>query len=282
MCTTRDHSSIKILNLHPKRESRIWTIPAIHGNLERLTALHDYIYEHFQLGDRLVYQGNYIGYSQSAAVCIDEILTFRRMILSIPGVIPFDITYLRGTQEEIWKGLFQLPFDLFPMDHLLWMLGNGLQGSLSSYGFCQHDALDACRQGTVALTRFVNSIRDTLRNHAGHELFYQSLKRAACTAFSSETQLCSETPLLFVHAGLDWEKTLSEQGDAFWQGSDNFESMSNPYQPFDKVIRGFDPYHRGADFNPIKATTDNGCGFGGNLISAAFMPNGEIAQILEA
>ncbi len=276
MCKTHTSSAIKILESTHHNDGRIWSVPAVHGDLGRLVQLHDHIYEHFKLGDQLVYHGNYIGYGERSAECIDEILTFRRMILSIRGVIPRDITFLRGTQEELWKRMLQLSFDPKPADTLLWMLGHGVGASLKSYGFCPHDALEACQYGTIGLTRWTSRIRETVRNRPGHEIFFTKLKRAAHSTFESGT------PLLFVHAGLNSSKPLEEQGDAFWWGSSEFESMEAAYGPFHKVVRGFDPLHKGADFNGIKATTDNGCGFGGSLISAAFMADGSIFDIIEA
>lgn len=63
--------------------------------------MHDAIYDAIRPGDRLVYLGNYTGYSTGAAACVDEILTFRRMI-SIEGMMCSDIVYLKGQQEEMW------------------------------------------------------------------------------------------------------------------------------------------------------------------------------------
>ena len=39
----------------------VWAIGAVHGEVDRLAALHDFILPRFQLGDRLVYLGNTIG-----------------------------------------------------------------------------------------------------------------------------------------------------------------------------------------------------------------------------
>ncbi|MGH1399035.1 MAG: hypothetical protein ACRBCT_07465, partial [Alphaproteobacteria bacterium] len=138
-------------------------MPAVHGQLDRLSALHDGILEKFNAGDRLVYLGNYTGYGNDAAACIDEILTFRRMIMSIRGVQASDIVYLRGMQEEMWQKLLQLQFAPNPSDVLLWMLGNGMAPTLSSYGICPHDGIEACRQGTMPLTKWTHAVRARIR-----------------------------------------------------------------------------------------------------------------------
>ncbi|MCK6418918.1 MAG: hypothetical protein L6Q57_08315, partial [Alphaproteobacteria bacterium] len=65
---------------------RIWAIPALHGDVRRLTRLHDLIFKKFRFGDCLVYHGNYTGYSRDSLACVEEIITFRRLILSLPAV----------------------------------------------------------------------------------------------------------------------------------------------------------------------------------------------------
>ena len=40
---------------------RVWAIAAIHGEAERLRALHNEVGARFKTGDRLVYLGNYLG-----------------------------------------------------------------------------------------------------------------------------------------------------------------------------------------------------------------------------
>lgn len=257
------------------RPEKVWSIPAIHGELDRLTALHDNILAHFKPGDRLVYLGNYTGYGPQSAACIDEILTFRRMIMSISGVKASDLVYLRGMQEEMWQKLLQLQFAPNASDVLLWMLGNGMSPTLASYNICPHDGIEACRRGIMDLTKWTHSIRHKIRAHAGHEIFMNQLQRAA---YSDEA---SENPLLFVHAGINAQKPLTDQGDALWWDGQSFDTIHAAYRPFHKVVRGYDPAHRGMMMNCVTATIDDACGFGGDLICAGFDQSGEAATILE-
>ena len=258
---------------HP---DRVWSVPAIHGDLSKLTVIHDYILERFQCGDRVVYHGNYTGYGEDAVACVDEILTFRRLLLSVRGVKCEDLVYLRGQQEEIWEKLIQLQFAPDSTNVLLWMLGNGLSPTLYSYKLSPHDGIEACRAGVIALTKWTQKVRDALRAFPGHEIFHTQLKRAALTAQNAEY------PMLFVHAGLDPCKPLQSQGDCFWWPRTPFENITAPYLPFQKVIRGYDPQHGGLRLNCITATLDAGCGFGGALATAAFMRSGEITDVVEA
>lgn len=255
---------------------RIWAVPALHGDIEKLISLHDRILEEFKVTDKLVYLGNYTGYNTNSVACIDEILTFRRLLLSLPGMRCSDIIYLRGTQEEMWQKLLQLPFAPDPTNILLWMLGNGLSATLTSYGICYHDGIEACRAGVMAITKWVNSIRQTVRKHAGHETFSNALVRAA------HTQENGQYPILFVNAGLNAERPLDHQGDNFWWASSNFENIERPYLPFQKVVRGYDPRHKGVHLNCVTATIDGGCGFGGQLVAALFEKNEQTCRMIEA
>lgn len=254
----------------------IWCIPAIHADLNSLISVHDQIFSKFKVGDRLIYMGNYTGYGAQAAECIDEILTFRRLLLSLPGMRCSDIVYLRGQQEEILHKLYQLPFARGATDVFLWMLDNGLGATLDSYGLCRHDGLEACRGGSVKLTKWIGHLRAAIRKYPGHETFGTHLIKA------SHTDIQKEVPLLFVSAGLDSSLPLEAQSDQFWWSASQFEKIDNPYLPFQKVVRGYDPAHKGMSIGETTATLDDGCGFGGPLISASFDGNGQISEILEA
>lgn len=273
MCKHNQHSDSFVDIGSP---SKIWTVPAIHAQLDQLTRLHDCILEHIQPGERIVYHGNYTGYGEHSAACISELLTFRRMVLALPGMVPSDIIYLRGQQELIWEKLLQLPFASDPTNVLLWMLGHGLSNTLYDYGISPHDGIDACKSGIMGLTKWTNIIRKALRAQPGHEIFMNQLKRAA---YMDQDALY---PMLFVHAGLNPVYGLHEQGDHIWWASDEFKSIHTAYKPFEKVVRGFDPDHSGCHFTCSTATVDDGCGFGGKLISAGFEQDGSTALILEA
>lgn len=256
--------------------ARIWAISAIHAETERLMNVHDALYERLRPGDRLVYLGNYMGHGRDTVGTIDEILTFRRLALARPGAIPQDFIYLRGAQEELWEKLLQLHFAPHPANVLRWMLDNGLNATLCSYGISPHEGLAAANEGVMALTRWTTRIRELTRRRPGHEIFTMQLRRAAYTDQSTEY------PLLFVHAGLRPEKPLAEQGDSFWWAGSKFSSLVLPYEPFKKVIRGFDPAHGGLHINCVTATIDGGCGFDGNLVCAGFDANGNIFDMIEA
>ena len=253
---------------------RIFAISAIHGDISRLQPLHDKIFGHISAGDRIVYTGNYIGYGDHSVEVLDEILTFRRAVLAKPAIIPSDLVYLRGSQEEMWQKLLQMQFAPNPLKTYMWMLGNGLSSTLQSYGFCQHEGLQACQQGMVGLMQWTSKLRSAFKARPGHDVFATHLVRAAYMPQSSDY------PMLFVNAGIDVEKPLEEQGDNFWWSHSKFNEISEPYKPFQKIIRGYDPTHKGVEYNCTKATIDGGCGFGGQLVCAVFNNGGTVLDTL--
>jgi serine/threonine protein phosphatase 1 len=107
----------------------------------------------------------------------------------------------------------------------------------------------------------------------GHAALISALRRAAYT---------ENHALLFVHAGLDPGRPLERQADALWWGGPGFAELAYPYDGFRRVVRGFDPQHRGVEVQPYTTTLDAGCGFGGPLVAACFDPQGEILDSVEA
>ena len=70
---------------HLGRPRRVWAVAACQGAVERLGRLHLAIAERFQLGDRLVYLGNYLGGGDPVGT-IDHLLAFRTHLLARPGM----------------------------------------------------------------------------------------------------------------------------------------------------------------------------------------------------
>lgn len=254
---------------------RIWAISAMHAEARRLMTLHDLLYPMIRPGDRLVYLGNYTGYGNDPVGTINEILTFRRMVMALPGMMVNDISYLRGSQEEMWQKLLQIQFAPNPAEVLNWMYGNGLSQTLEAYNIDPRQGQIAAAEGVMSLTKWTAKIRDALRRHPGHDIFSTHHRRAAYT--SEQT----EYPMLFVHTGLNPERPLHDQGDSFWWGGKQFDGINIPYNPFQKVVRGYDAERRGVHLNCVTATLDGGCGFGGTLVCAGFTPLGDIFELIE-
>ncbi len=255
---------------------KIWAVSSIHGDVERLTQIHNAIFERFSAGDRLIYLGNYTGFGLHSRETINEILTFRRLLLAQSGMRTEDIIYLRGAQEEMWSNLLQLQFNPNPTDTLLWMMGNGMGNTMKSYNICPHEGIIATREGLPSITKWTAKIRETLRQNDGHDYFMTQCRRAAFTDYDERF------PILFVNAGLDPAQPLEAQEGNLWWSGESFDKITKQYAPFEKVVRGFDPAHKGVHLNCVTATLDGGCGFGGTLVCAGMDAQGNVFELMEA
>ena len=253
--------------------TRIWAIPAIHGEVGALSALHGALDSEFAVGDQLVYLGNYTGHGQAARETIEELLLFRRALLARPGMEPEHIVYLRGAQEEMWQKLSQVQFAPNPREVLKWMEGEGLGPTIAAYGGRMEEAHGSARDGILALTRWTVRISANFRAPDGHAQLMAALRHAAYVEDSS---------LLFVHAGLDTQRPLSAQSDSFWWGGANFAALEAPYEEYRRIVRGYDRRHAGFQETPHTITLDAGCGFGGPLIAGCFGPSGAFEGTLAA
>ncbi|MEO5337624.1 MAG: hypothetical protein H7841_12125 [Magnetospirillum sp. WYHS-4] len=257
--------------LRPGR--RVWAIAAVHGEAERLAALHAHLAGRIEPGESLVYLGNYLGHGAKVQETLDEILLFRRELLARPGAHVCDLAYLRGCQEEMWQKLQQVQFSVGPRQVIDWMLGQGVAATIAAYGGKPDDGLRAAGQGATFLTKWTSALRDGMRARPGHGELMSALKHAAFTR---------DGRLLFVSAGLDPARPLSQQADSFWWGGPDFDRIAEPYSDYRLVVRGFDPRKGGARVGPHTATLDQGCGFGGPLSAVCFSPEGEPVEFIDA
>ncbi len=251
---------------------RIWTVAAVHGEVERLAAVHDRLLAQMQPGDRVVYLGNYYGRGPAVGAAVDELLTFRRRVMAMLGNDGEAVVHLRGGQEEMWQKLLQLQFAPNPVQVLEWMLAQGVGATIAAYGGDPRDGFSAAREGILALTRWTGSLRQAMRAHDGHTALMSVLRHAAYT---------EDGRLLFVHAGVDPARPLSAQSDSFWWGSAGFAGITEPYAGFAMVVRGYDARHGGLAATEFTTTIDGGCGFGGPLVAACFDPDGAMVQAIE-
>lgn len=251
---------------------RIWAIAAIHGEVDRVARLHAHLSQQIKPGDQLVYLGDYLGYGAQVRETVDEMLTFRRAFIALPGVEVEDVVYLRGAQEEMLQKLFNLQFAPNPAEVLRWMVEHGVGQTIQAYGGSVDEGIGAAREGILALTRWTSALRQTMRQYDGHTALMSVLRHAAFT---------DDNSLLFVHAGLDPSRPLSAQVDAFWWGSQAFELLDAPYGEFRLVVRGSDRRRGGVRVGAFSATLDSGCGQGGPLTAACFGRDGQIIQMIE-
>ena len=136
----------------------------------------------------------------------------------------------------------------------------------------QQPGMASAREGAVSMTRWTSALRSAMQGHPGHFQLMAALRRAAYT---------DDHRLLFVAAGIDPERPLSEQSDSFWWGADGFGRLDQAYGGFARVVRGYDPSHGGPENGPFSTTIDAGCGFGGPLVAACFLPGGDVDDLIE-
>ncbi|MCW5698467.1 MAG: hypothetical protein KIT00_01355 [Rhodospirillales bacterium] len=253
---------------------RNWAVGSVHGAAGQLQVLHIGLAERIRPEDNLVYLGNFLGRGGYVGATIQELLLFRRALLAQQtGDDAGAIVYLRGRQEEMWHKLLQVQFAPNPREVLEWMLGQGVGPTLEAYGGDVEEGRRAAATGAVALSAWTNRLRATMRSRDGHDRLINVLRRAAYTEDQS---------LLFVNAGVDVSRPLSEQTDTFWWGGRAFDDIDRPYSGFQMVVRGFDYRHKGAWYKDHVASVDGGCGFGGKLIATCFDETGQPIDTIEA
>jgi serine/threonine protein phosphatase 1 len=252
---------------------RIWAVGSIHGEAGRLTRLHDRIAERFGDDDGIVYLGNYLGHGGDIVATIDELLDFRRRVMSRPRGFACDVLFLRGAQEEMWQKLLQLQFAPNPGEVLDWMVRQGVEATVRAYGGDVRHGFAASRDGPRTITRWTSALRSAMNAAPGHTALFSSLRHAA---------MSDDRQLLFVHAGVDPSRPLAAQRDAFWCGNRDDTDLTAPFGSFRRVIRGFDRRRRGLVECEFAVSLDGGAGRGGKLLGAAFAPDGAVIEVLSA
>lgn len=251
---------------------RIWAISSIHGELEKLRALHGQLANYFLPGDALVYTGNIMGHGPNVGGCINEVLNFRRLVLLQDGAKMDDVIFLRGGQEEMLFKLRQIPFAQEPEDVLVWMNDQGVESTLHAYGTSCEEGLRAAREGMLALSQWMNALKAEMHKIDGHEQYMDALKRAAYS---------EDKKMLFVNSNVVLDMPLDAQTDAFWWGMQEFRELDHPYGGFERTIRGYDHRHEGFHMADHQLCIDGGCGFGGKLIAVCFESNSALVERIE-
>ncbi len=152
------------------------------------------------------------------------------------------------------------------------MLTQGVGATLEAYAGDVGEGRRAAAMGAVALSQWTNRLRATVRSADGHERLLAALRRCAYS---------EDGALLFVSAGIDPARPLSQQSDTFWWGGRDFDAIDQPYAGFRRVVRGYDARHRGVVIRETTASLDGGCGFGGKLVAACFDGAGEMVDLVE-
>ena len=88
----------------------------------------------------------------------------------------------------------------------------------------------------------------------------------------------SNGKLLLVNSGIDPNKPLEKQNDAFWWNSKGFETLDAAFESFAFVIRGYDAARKGGRSGPLAICIDTATGPTGPLSVTCFDPDGAIIE----
>ena len=215
-----------------KNSKKIWAVGSIHSSLNSFESIKEYIYENFSDGDKLIFLGNIIGYGEKSNETLSSVIHLRNKLMSKFKLNHEDVIFLRGAQEEMLLKLTQLHIAPNPSDIVKWMFEHGVDKTTHSYGFIKNEIIEISTRGTLSISKWTSKLNSVIASFPGHIEYFSNLKHAA---FSENKKI------LFVNRGVDVSRPLSAQNDCFWWGYQNFSKLSEPYNTFVKIVRGYEP-----------------------------------------
>ncbi len=213
-----------------KDPKRIWAIGSLHSSLESFYSIKKYILSNFNLGDRLIFLGNIIGFGNKSKEIISEVLSLRFDLMAKFNLDNDDIVFLRGAQEEMFSKLLQLQIAPNPSEIIEWIFSHGVDQTVISYNFDPDEFRSIVSQGTIKINKLTSKLNNEISLNQGHKEFFSNLKHAAFT---------NTKELLFVNRGVDLSRPLSAQNDCFWWGYQNFSLINQSYYTFKRIVRGY-------------------------------------------
>ena len=218
----------------------LYAIGDIHGCLNQLTSLHKKILtnDKFKVKeDLLIYLGDYIDRGLKSKQVIDQIIKIKNEKIKT--------IHLMGNHEE-----FMVNFLFNKSNNIKNWLKFGVDQTFKSYGI---EIVEFIKDGFEDI--IIDKLRDILleKMSSEHIDFFKSLK----TSFSSEKYL-------FVHAGIDPNKKLTEQTkeDYLWSRSDIF--FDKDFKAEKIIVHGHTPEENIVNY-PFRINIDTGCFFSGKL-----------------
>ena len=212
------------------KSKKIWAIGSIHSRYFAFESIKKYLLENFEENDALVFLGNIIGLGTESKETLSSVLELRNNLMSKFCLDPEKIIFLRGAQEEMFLKLLQLQTAPNPHDIVKWMFEHGVDATIKSYGFNIEELLKISTQGTMPISKWTAKLNFSLLSQPGHNQYFSYLKHAAYT---------NTKKVLFLNRGVDISRPLSAQSDCFWWGYQNFSNLSDPYNTFIRIVRGY-------------------------------------------
>jgi len=267
----RSNQFIEIIN-----SKKIWAIGSIHSRLESFESIKKHILSKFEKDDFLIFLGNVIGLGDESKKTLSSVIDLRNQIMAKFTIEPNRIIFLRGAQEEMFLKLLQLQTAPNPVDIVNWMFGHGVDASIKSYGFDNKELLSISNQGTLAIGKWTSKFNQALLAEPGHVQYFANLKHAAYG---------ESKKILFLNRGVDISRPLSAQNDCFWWGYQNFSNLTNPYNTFIRIVRG---YKSSESKNFLSSKKDIVCSLfqqplsNKKIIAGIFRDSGEILDLFES
>ena len=258
------------------KANKIWAIGSLHSSLDSFYSIKKYILTNFELGDKLIFLGNLIGFRAESKKIIDEVLELRFKLMSKYKLKHSDIVFLRGAQEEMFRKLLQLHIAPNPIEILEWIFSHGVDQTIISYNFDPDEFRKTVTQGTIQINKLTTKLNNQILSNSGHQEFFSSLKHAAYT---------DSMEVLFVNRGVDITRPLSAQNDCFWWGYQNFSQINKPYFSFKRIVRGYQSNKHNDIENSkarilctlFKQPLDNK-----KILAGIFTKNGDILELFES
>jgi len=220
----------------------LFAIGDIHGCLGELTSLHKKILSHDKFdvkNDLIIYLGDYIDRGRNSKEVINQILKLNDSNIKTIN--------LMGNHDE-----FMIDFLFNKKNNLKSWLNFGADQTFRSYNI---EIVDFIKDGFE--DDVINKLRETLfkRMEESHINFFKTLQ----LSYSTEKYL-------FVHAGIDPEKKLSEQNrkDYLWSRSSEFFKKNFKAQKI--IVHGHTP-EKSIVNDEYRINVDSGCYFSGKLSS---------------
>ena len=233
----------------------IFVIGDIHGCVRELISLHEKIFTYGNFNskdDLLIYLGDYIDRGQKSKQVIDEIIKLKNNKIKIIN--------LMGNHEE-----FMIDFYSNKINNIKKWLNFGADQTFKSYGI---EIVEFIKDGFD--DTIIDNLRNTLLEKMGnnHIDFFNNLE----ISFSTNKYL-------FVHAGIDPLKSLSDQTkkDYLWSRSNNF--FHKDFMSKKIIVHGHTPVENITN-HPYRINVDTGCYFSGNLSCVCLSDRNESRNFL--
>ena len=219
-----------------------FAIGDIHGCLKQLTSLHKKIltYKSFDVKkDLLIYLGDYIDRGKHSKEVINQIIKLKNSKINIINLL--------GNHDQ-----YMIDFLFNKHNNIKNWLNFGADQTFRSYNT---EIAEFIKDG------FEDNVIDRLRDHflnnieESHLDFYRSLK----LKYSTKNYL-------FVHAGINPQKNLSDQTKEDFLLSRSEEFFNKEFKADKIIVHGHTPVENIIN-DPFRINIDSGCYFSGKLTS---------------